>query len=1085
MNIAENWEGKISLPEYVVGVEKVGANSITRVAFTKTTIDVKINVSEYPGHDIIETELSAPFDKVLLRRSGANRLSSYDLLYLELKDKNFSYETLDQAFRFGWGNFIDYIDVSVKSPEQINESWRGKFNFKLEVPESEILGLRSPQLGAIHAISAYFSVGQNHEPATVVLPTGTGKTETMLSCLIYNRPDKLLILVPSNALRDQIFDKFVSLGILPTIGVTPTNIFRPHVAKISHGIRSRDEANELIEKSNVIIATPYVFNNTPDEILNAITNKCTDLYIDEAHHSSAKTWKKVREKFEGKRVVQFTATPFRRDGQHIGGKIIFYFKLGDAQRANYFKPIRLHEVEEYGTQEERDRAIASKAIEILRNDIEVHGHDHILMARTNQFDKADNLLPIYQELGEEFNPIVVHSNNTNAVNEYRLNQLLTRGSRIVICVDMLGEGYDLPNLKVVAIHDGHKSIAITLQFIGRFTRVARNVGNAAAVINLAEPKSEEHLQKLYSQGANWDMLLRRMSEDRIEQEIRLQDVIEGLKGNGNLHNQISLWNLHPQLTTLVYRTNCTSWSPECYEEEMPSKMKHWFSHNAKKNILLVLGIKEESVKWGRHENLSDMSHKLLMAYWNKDEGALFVYSNDYNAFSVDKIVKKITSEESELCEGDSVFNVLNNVELPLVKNLGASRTGGISFTSYFGSNVTQGLDSITNRKSELNNIACVGYENGDRVIWGGSKKRGKIWSVKSGSIQDWVEWCDRVWTKLSNPVGEIPEIINEFLRPIELKSYYQGYPIGVQWGEHIQSKASNQVIIHFDTHEKNRFEVEISIENVGSTGVPIQIKFSTETEESIYQLIIDDSLEKGYEYKHLSGAEIKIQYKRGELKELMEHVYKDPFIIYYHDGTYSYNNYHIPLPIDSDNFDINRVETWNWAGIPLNKESMGKSTETDSIQYKTFKEFENDYDFIFNDDGKDEAGDLVALTNIDDQTIKLTLIHCKNAKEAKVSGSIDNMYVVCGQAQKSIRVKHAGLKELQKDLLRREGLWNKDGGASRKLKGDFKTLNYFVDRSRKSKLEFEVSLSKILCFYPENSLIYFAGVTRFSKLIYN
>lgn len=38
----------------------------------------------------------------------------------------------------------------------------------------------------------------------------------------------------------------------------------------------------------------------------------------------------------------------------------------------------------------------------------------------------------------------------------------------IICVDMLGEGFDFPNLKIAAIHDPHKSLANTLQFIGRF-----------------------------------------------------------------------------------------------------------------------------------------------------------------------------------------------------------------------------------------------------------------------------------------------------------------------------------------------------------------------------------------------------------------------------------------------------------------------------------------------------------------------------------------------------------------------------------------------------------------------------------------
>jgi hypothetical protein len=41
-------------------------------------------------------------------------------------------------------------------------------------------------------------------------------------------------------------------------------------------------------------------------------------------------------------------------------------------------------------------------------------------------------------------------------------------SALVICVDMLDEGFDLPELKIAAFHDIRKSLAVTLQLAGRF-----------------------------------------------------------------------------------------------------------------------------------------------------------------------------------------------------------------------------------------------------------------------------------------------------------------------------------------------------------------------------------------------------------------------------------------------------------------------------------------------------------------------------------------------------------------------------------------------------------------------------------------
>jgi superfamily II DNA or RNA helicase len=72
--------------------------------------------------------------------------------------------------------------------------------------------LRPPQLGALHAILAYHST-ESVDPITIVLPTGTGKTETMLAAFCHD-PRRTLVVVPSASLRTQIGEKFATLGVL-------------------------------------------------------------------------------------------------------------------------------------------------------------------------------------------------------------------------------------------------------------------------------------------------------------------------------------------------------------------------------------------------------------------------------------------------------------------------------------------------------------------------------------------------------------------------------------------------------------------------------------------------------------------------------------------------------------------------------------------------------------------------------------------------------------------------------------------------------------------------------------------------------
>lgn len=1049
----EKWSGEIELPEIKLDQQKIGKNLVTQLRFGGAKIPAKLFDCETPGHDLLVTSLPSPYNKILFKKRNAKVLATYDMLCLGIKEIYDSQTSLD-GMKLKWENVDIILNNALIDPALICKSWSGQLSFTRENTDTGKVGLRGAQLGALHASIAHFSIGDKFEPATIVLPTGTGKTETMLASMIFNCTEKLLVLVPSNALRLQIFKKFTTLGFLPLIDVVPTDIQLPRVLKIEVGIKDENEALEILSHSNVIIATPDILNASDPLAVGALCNGCTELFIDEAHHSPATTWDKIRSQFLSKKILQFTATPFRNDGKHVGGKIIFNYKLGDAQEDGYFKPIRLHTIEEWGETERRNLIIAQKAVSILRQDLEA-GFDHLIMARVNGISKVGKVFSIYQRIASEFNPVFVHSKGNKEDIDTSMQAIFSRESRIIICVDMLGEGFDLPNLKIAAIHDGHKSLAISLQFIGRFTRTSSRVGDAAAVINIADPQIEKNLRKLYSEGANWDKLLKRFSEEQIEREINLQDIILSLRENGTLSEEISLWNLSPSFTTTIYRTTCDMWNPEAYQTAMHRSFEHWHAISQTNNVLVVLSIQSTSVKWGNFQELIDTEHKLLIAYWNQSENALFIYSSDYKGFNTESLVGLITDGTASLISGPSIFNILNNVELPLVKNLGTSKLGAISFTSYFGSNVTDGLTAIDKNESELNNIACIGYEDGDRVLWGGTQKKGKIWSVKSGTISEWIEWCNNTWLKVSDEEQiETSNIIRDFLKPVKLESRYEGVVTGVQWGERVQFQTLEGAEIWFNEVSSPIFMIDLGIIEENNS---IKISITSETHQSVYEFSINNTLQHGYKYELIEGEEVFFKFGKKAKIPLIQYMISDPFILYYHDGTYSYNNYHIPISLNAGELSIDSLETIDWSDIPLNAESMGKTINQNTIQYKTFKHLEDSFEFIFNDDGPGESADLVCIKSIDAETIGLTLVHCKNAKGAKLSTEIDNFYTVCGQAQKCIRVKHSGMSNLAKKLRKRHAKWSIDS-HTRFLKGEHKELAYFEEKARKAKIQFEVIL---------------------------
>lgn len=246
---------EITLPDLKIIDTKIGKNCLFRFAFRGRIAEVTVYESIYTGWYELRTQLPKPYDYLYLRKKRMRKAVPAHKICLECV-KSCAIDEFDETVRLKWVQHPAFNDKN--TPEDIVSSWAGKFQFREDKPEFEQVGLRIPQLGALHAVAAYFSLEKNIEPATVVLPTGTGKTETMLSVMVYRGLSKLLVIVPSNSLRNQISEKFYKLGYLVELGLIPVDTLLPVVATIKHGIKSIAEADELLQNSNVIIATANV-----------------------------------------------------------------------------------------------------------------------------------------------------------------------------------------------------------------------------------------------------------------------------------------------------------------------------------------------------------------------------------------------------------------------------------------------------------------------------------------------------------------------------------------------------------------------------------------------------------------------------------------------------------------------------------------------------------------------------------------------------------------------------------------------------------------------------------------------------------
>jgi hypothetical protein len=128
-----------------------------------------------------------------------------------------------------------------------------------------------------------------------------------------------------------------------------------------------------------------------------------------------------------------------------------------AQQQGYFSTINFKPVTEF-FQADGDRAIAESAVTQLGADVTA-GHDHLVMARTSTVKRAEEVFELYRDLGASHRPRLIHSGLGAAERRDVLAAIRSRESRIVVCVNMLGEP---PIRSVFLDHDAPAALDVRL-----------------------------------------------------------------------------------------------------------------------------------------------------------------------------------------------------------------------------------------------------------------------------------------------------------------------------------------------------------------------------------------------------------------------------------------------------------------------------------------------------------------------------------------------------------------------------------------------------------------------------------------------
>ena len=1009
------------------GQEDICLNNTNRIIITRTPF-----VVEEEGRRILFT-------------SNPNTVIPDNCPYAILVNKNPTPKLFcDASFKsYEWLKHPFFNDTL--TPDEVALSWRGKFTYIEKDDATGSPGLRKPQSAAIHA---YLSkAGNMKDRANIVMPTGTGKTETMLGITIAAQCKKVLVTVPADALREQIFNKFLTLGCLHEFGIVTADCKYPYVSLIDCGMTDTNDWYSIIEKSNVIITTMSLVAKATPDVQDLLAKEMTNVFVDEAHHSEASTWSYFLSKFEPSRIIQFTATPFRNDGLKLKGEFIYAFSLREAQEQGYYQKINFNPVFELD-REKADEEIARQAVAILKHDREA-GFEHILMARCKNTNRANEIFKYY-EVYTEYKPVVVYSGSKRKAQT--IKEIKRGEHKIIVCVNMLGEGFDLPQLKIAAVHDERQSLPITLQFIGRFTRTSGlNIGEASFITNLAYPPLANDIRDLYLKDADWNFIIPGLNDKATDEQKAFAEL---LKEFPNIdQSKIPFQSINPALSTVIYRLDTMDWDPLKWETVFTEKDfdYRYADWNLNDDLMIIILGRLEDLDWSNFEGLQNRVWNVILLH-KYDAGKykhLYINSS-MHSMSFDKLVEALFGTPQTMLNGDKMFKTFHGIHRLLVQNFGGRKniSGDVSFKSYVGRDVENGVSEAKQLKLIKNNIFASGIYDGEPTTHGCSKK-GKIWSYRRGNILMFKKWSHRMGSLVENPL--IPE---DELFKYTLKAKSVGYcppvvPVSIDWDDDIYKNANLEQMLSIEGVDNPVYIFDVNIEicprewNLDNMPKDIQFQISYESICTKYRIIYSsedrgDSTVFGYRVEKISGPNIAFRRRQihfGDITQYFNTEKRSP-VVFFADGAMLYANNLVEMREAIASFDASELIAYDWEDVSLKDESMGWPHKTKTIQYYFWQQINEKHEFIFDDDGSGEIADLIGV-NQDTNTIYIDLYHIKFAQGNQVSKRIDNFYSVCGQAQKSLKWRNPEMN-IFKRMLERVAKTKK--GENRILKGNLDLL---------------------------------------------
>ncbi|CAB3776415.1 hypothetical protein LMG28614_00210 [Paraburkholderia ultramafica] len=464
-------------------------------------------------------------------------------------------------------------------------------------------------------------------------------------------------------------------------------------------------------------------------------------------------------------------------------------------------------------------------------------------------------------------------------------------------------------------------------------------------------------------------------------------------------------NPTPNISAVAYRIVEADWRP-LGAAEMKAKGETIQLYSVSEDQTLVMAVTrvESPVSWANTMTISSTDWHLYLAYYRKEDQTLFISSSGDE--------RQCANFRDSLClradkiAGEKTFRILHDINLLKFQNVGLTRgTRDVCFTMHVGRDINAVMDDLENGTAIKSNIFGIGFERGTKTTAGCSYK-GKLWEMNSESIDYWVKWCDSISRKINNPNIDTKDILKNVIRSEKIEGKWPDGLFYADWPDTIYIEAESKITLVVNGMPYSLLDLQLgypSRKNDTTLRIPISTTDALGNEKEIASVEI---ILKQDGYAIECGG---IQLIYGGERSFSDYLEDHPLRILKQDGSIVLGNYRYFSP-QTLNVKLPRehLSSWDWGTTQINKESMGKTRNLDTVQGFTYTKIAPLYDIVFNDDGTGEIADLVAINEKDDH-IQIDFYHCKYcAKDAKPGARVDDTYVVSGQAARSVKWLHTG-----------------------------------------------------------------------------